>query len=453
MSIEPLKLILILVGTLLLGAGGVITACGFTQRLMLTGLLSGLAFYSGIGASDSEVPFVYIVYYFIFFMAVIIGFHLGRAIFLPLSRSIGRKAPEALGSMSHGISWHVVIAIYVLLSLIPLVWPEFRLHHLLMPPKPDLRAAFYRRFTEEPDAVLRLIGYIKLLMTPFFYLALYRWRFHLGKIFVLLVFLMYIDYVTNAYIGRGDVLINLGLLILGIWILKPKYRRWIIVTGIILMPFFFYALYWYGLIRIGGTVGEVSFGKAIISILTSELSFPRKVGMPVIEAGSKVNFTDYLIWIITLPLPKLLIGPIEGARINYEISELILGLPVGSPGWYVVLPGIVAESFYIFGPQLFWLHGLFFGIMAAFFARVVERVPQFLFLYLYIVIQFFYVLNRGGIAALLPHIINEFLLFYLYLFTIVFYRGHKMFSVNTIVKLNARERGVANDTYQIKGIK
>jgi len=243
MSIEPLKLILILVGTLLLGAGGVITASGFTQRLMLTGLLSGLAFYSGIGASDSEVPFVYIVYYYLFFMAVIIGFHFGRAIFLPLSRSIGRKSSEALRSVSHGISWYVVIAIYVLLSLIPLVWPKFRLHHLLMPPKPDLRDAFYRRFTEEPDAVIRLIGYIKLLLTPFFYIALYRWRFYIGKIFVLLVFLMYIDYVTNAYIGRGSVLMNLGLIILGIWILRPKYRRRIIVAGIILMPFFFYAFY------------------------------------------------------------------------------------------------------------------------------------------------------------------------------------------------------------------
>jgi len=79
---------------------------------------------------------------------------------------------------------------------------------------------------------------------------------------------------------------------------------------------------------------------------------------------------------------------------------------------------------------LFWLHGLFLGIMAAFFARVTERVPQFLFLYSYIVIQFSYVLNRGGIASLLPTIINEFLSFYLYLFAIVFYHRRKMYSLN-----------------------
>lgn len=441
MNIEPLKLIFILGGTLLLGSIGVIAAVGLSQRLMLAGLLIGLVVYSGIGAADSRVPFVYIVYFFIFFTATVVGFHMGRVIFLPFSKIIGQKIPKALGSMSGGIAWQVVIVFYILISLVPLVRPEFRLHYLLMPPKPDLHYVFYRQFTEEPNVVLRLIGYIKLLATPFFYLALYRLHSNVCKIFILIIFLMYIDYVANAYIGRGDVLLNFGLLILGIWILRPKYRRWIIMTGIIFMPFFLYALYWYGCIRIGGTIGKVSIGEAIISILTSELSFPIRVGMPIIEAGARVNFSDYLVWIITLPLPKLLTGPIKGARINYEISEFILGLPIGAPGWYVVLPGIVAESFYIFGSKLFWLHGLFLGIIAAFFARVTERVPQFLFFYLYVVGQFTYILNRGGIAALLPTIINEFLLFYLYLFAIVFYRSRKVFSPSANSKTKFVQKG------------
>ncbi len=165
----------------------------------------------------------------------------------------------------------------------------------------------------------------------------------------------------------------------------------------------------------------------MLSVLARELGFLKNVGVTVLEAGARVDIGAYFTWIATLPIPKVLTGDIEGARINYEISEIVLGLPIGSPGWYVVLPGLVVESVYIYGRYFFWLHGIFLGIMAAFFARIAERVPQFLFLYLYIVLMFAYVLNRAGISALLPTIINEFLFFYLFLFFVIFRTRRRAF--------------------------
>ena len=123
-----------------------------------------------------------------------------------------------------------------------------------------------------------------------------------------------------------------------------------------------------------------------------------------------------------MPLPKLFVGPVEVARINYEVSEIVLGLPIGAYGWYVVLPGLVAESVYIFGRNLFWIHGMVLGLVAAFFVRLTERVPQFFFIYLHLVVMFGYALNRGGVSSLFPELLNKFLFFYLFLAALIAYR-------------------------------
>ena len=425
MTFDLAKLFLTIAGSLFLGSFALLAARGTAQRLMLFGFLSGLAWYSSIGAAVPEVPYSFIGYYFMFFAAVIIGFHFALPLFLSFGLSLGRHMPQTLGSMDRGKGWIWLIAIYVLLSAFPLIWPEFRLLNLLAPPSPDLKTIFYKRFIEEPDVILKLVGYAHLLLTPFFYLALYRLRHSLRWIVAVFALLLYMKYVDQAYIGRGDVMMHIGLLVLAVWFLRPAYRRKIIAIVVALSPVFLYACFWYGRIRIGGAVGDVGFGEAMLSILAGELGFPKNVGVPILEAGARVDISAYFTWIATLPIPIGLTGAIEGARVNYEISEVVLGLPTGSPGWYVVLPGLVAESVYIYGSYFFWLHGIFLGIMAAFFARIAERIPQFLFLYLYLVLMFAYVLNRAGIAALLPPVINKFLFFYLFLFFVIFRTRHR----------------------------
>lgn len=417
MNFDPFKLIIILIGTLFLGAFAWLLARGWAQRLMVLALLGGLALYSGIGSADAAVSPYFIAYYFILFISIIVGFHFARIIFLPASVTIGRKIPEILDTLERNGIWYFVIIAYVLLSAYSLVWPEFKLHQLISPPSPDLRTVFYQRFADlPPDAVSKLLEYVRLLMTPFFFTALYVLRHRLRRIVVIFFLLLYMEYVSKASIGRGDVMMYIGYIVLAIWFLRPRYRKLVVALGLIATPLIFVGLHWYSVIRIGGGFSGAGLSDAMMAVLETELGFIRNVGQPIVDAGARVDLMKYFTWILTLPIPKILTGPIEGARINYEISELVLGLPIGSLGWYVVLPGLVAESIYIYGLRFFWLHGIFIGILAAFFARVAERVPQFLFLYVHVVLLFGYVLNRGGISALLPVVINEFLLFYIFLF-------------------------------------
>ena len=220
--------------------------------------------------------------------------------------------------------------------------------------------------------------------------------------------------------ARGPVLMSLGQIGIFLWVTRPHYRRTMIISVLVLMPLMLTALNLYEFIRIGGTVGEISILNSSLSLFESETSFPLRVGMPIIEASVRVNFADYIRWIVTLPIPKIFTGEIAGARINYDISEFLLGVSPGERGWYVVLPGLVAESLYIYGRYFFWLHGVFVAFLMAFLVRLMERTPQLLFFQAYVVLLFAYVLNRAGIAALLPVIVNCNMLFYLYVFAVVF---------------------------------
>lgn len=403
----------------MLGALALLTARGTIQRLMLFSMLGGLFFYSGIGTAYSEVNSSFLGFYFAFMFALAIGFHFGRAIFLDVSASVGRAITPVLGRMDRGIFWQVFIGAYILLSVFPLLWPEPRLQQLFMPPAPDLIEMLSGRFEEESDPLTIVVGYLRLLLTPLFFVALYRLRFKLPVIALIFVFLLYVRYVENAYLGRGAVVMYMAILLLTVWFLRPGYRGRVTVSVALLAPLILYAFYLYALVRIGDLVGDIGYFAALQTILDTEWGFVRDVGTVILASGARVDLAQYFTWIFTLPVPKILTGAIEGARVNYEISELVLGIPTGEYGWYVVLPGLVAESIYIYGAWLFWLHGAFLGLIAAFFARLAERVPQFIFLYFYLVVMFGYVLNRGGVAALLPPLINEFLLFYFLLFGLV----------------------------------
>ncbi|MHC4165481.1 MAG: hypothetical protein ACYSWQ_00835 [Planctomycetota bacterium] len=400
---------------------GILTTRGWHQRFLLLGTLLGLFIYSGIGSTMEGVVPEFAVFYIVFALAIVAGFGFARIFFLPMSRSIGRHIPTALPNLDHRRLWKGVILAYLLLSAFPLFWPEFRLHQLLAPSQPDLMTIFFLRFHDRPDAVTQIVNYARILITPFFFISLYRYRFRLKWVAMIFCLLLYLKYVVDfSYVGRGMVMLHVSILFLAGWILYPKARPKLTILFISCIPIFLVAGYVYAVIRIGGTLGDISLSESANAVLGVELSFVRRAGMVIYKTEARVNLADFVKWIITLPIPKLLTGPIEGSRINYEISELVLDLPTGSPGFYVVLPGLVGESIYIYGKHFFWVHGLFIGGLAAFFSRLMERVPQFLFLSLYVALLFGYNLNRAGIASLLPILTNQLLLFYFFVLTIIF---------------------------------
>lgn len=417
---------LVAIGTFIISTFTLNTVKGYWQRLLWIGLISGVFLYNGVGAAYAEVPTTYLFYYFLFISALACSFVFSILTTAGLSRKAGSVMSYALADIDRRKGWNIIIWGVLFLHCVPLIYPEFRLLELLSPSPPDLSSVFLERFQgNQINVVLKIIDYIKTLMMPFFFIALYKHRHKMKKIIFVLSLLLYIQYVNKNYIGRSDLGISLLLLFFSIWIFRPNYRKHLIVIGIVLFPIAMAASYAYSIIRIGGDLHNFNFLDGVLELFHQETKFPVKVGIPIIESGEHVDLVSYLKWIVTLPIPKILTGEISGARINYEISELILNVSTGKPGWYVVLPGIVAESVYIYGRYFFWLHGVFIGFIGAFVVRLIERSPQLLFLQTHLVILFFYTLNRGGISSFLPDIINHFILFYGWIFLLIFNPIHR----------------------------
>lgn len=412
--------LIICMGTFLIGVITFTVVKGFWRRFLYAGLVTGIYIYNGVGAACIGIPPVYLSYYFFFILSVSIAFVFFTAISSGLSRRSGNVLKKKLINLEQDSRWTVIIGLYLFLHFIPLLYPNFRIYDFFKPNPPDLTKTFNMIFeVQVVDPILKITEYVRILLTPFFFIALYRFNRNIKKAALVLMLLLYIQYTTKSYIGRTAVGAFLLIIFISIWVHRKDYRVRLYIVGIVLTPFLLATFYFYTIIRIGGKVHDYNVSNAIYNLVYQETSFPLHVGIPVIESNRRADLESYFRWILTLPIPKLLKGEIKVSQINYEISELILGKSMGSNGWFVVLPGLVAESIYIYGKYFFWIHGIFIGFIGAMMIRMVERTPQLLFLQAYIIVLFFYNLNRGGISGFLPTIVNHFLLFYGVLFFLI----------------------------------
>lgn len=401
----------VLVGTLAIALLTVGTLRGALARYTLSAAIAGLCVYNGLGAAYAGMPSYYVVYYFVFAVGFCLSFVLVYKISGPLGRMSERGLSRALRDVDRQRIWILIWVAYVMLHFVPLLYPRWRIHELLAPPAP-------RSFTAsgggeaEQSGLLALISYSKLLISPFFYLAIYRLREKPAVIGCLFLLSLYAEYVTYAYIGRGPVLVALGVVFLGLWMHRPDLRVRLAVLLIAMAPIIVTAAHAYASLRLGRAVGELSVSEAARTVFEKETSFPVRAGRTVIESGTHARMLDYVAWIVTLPVPKVLTGEIEGARINTEISELVLGIRRGEKGFHGVMAGLVAEGVYIYGRLYYWLHAVMVGAVAAIIVRLISGTRQATFLAAYVVILFGYQLNRGGVSSVLPVVVNEFMALY-----------------------------------------
>ncbi|WP_459947329.1 hypothetical protein [Desulfocastanea catecholica] len=428
MNLSPEILLYVVCGTIFITWIGLILADGIWQRILIFSFILGLFIYSGIGASYVIMPKSYLLIYFTFLISFLLSF----LIFLKLLKNFGVRLSKNLFYIVHdidtGLFWQVVLYVYIGMHFFPLIYPEVRLSDLLSPPTPDLKTAFSLRFTENDVNIIgKIVDYLRVLLTPFFFISLFRLRDRIWTVSSIMLLLVYLQYVDNAYIGRSFVLLILLVLFISFWVWKPAIRCYLVTFVVVGLPFLLVVADLYTIIRLGGKVYTVSFYDSVVNIFENETTFPVFAGIPVFNSGRQVDIGEYLKWILTLPIPKILTGEIGGARINYEMSEIVLGLARSNYRFFVVLPGLVVESMYIFGSHFFWLHAVFIGLIAAFFVRLLERTKQTLFLFSYIIVLISYNLNRGGISSILPIMINSFLFLYFYIFIVKFKIINKVF--------------------------
>lgn len=397
------------------------------QKLFIFGGVFGIYFYCGIGAAYPGVEPSYTLFYIIFQFVLVSSFIITSKLTVNLSRKMGERLLPVMLSIEKKRAFLTFIVIVYFFSLIfPLIYPKLCLDILFNPPQVQSASKFtvegLRFVREVNDTPIRLVGYVEMLVFPFYLIILYQFRRNFIKMVFLWFAPLYIQYCVGTYVSRGMILIYLSVLFLIIWLERPRWRSLIIVSLVIIIPAIIYFFHWYAIIRIGGEPGNLSLLESARKLLINETSFPI-VGTKILKGDYHVNFRDYLVWICTLPIPKLLTGGIQGARINYEIAEIVLGIPITSRNFYVVLSGVVNESIYIYGKYFFWLHALFIGLIFAFISRLIERVPHFIFVEMYIFLMFAYIMNRGGVASFLYRLTNHFLSFYIFIF-ISYFQQH-----------------------------
>lgn len=197
MTLDPLILLVVVMGTVIIGGLSVAQTRGIWQRLLLLGMYAGLLFYSGIGAAYYDVPNYYLFYYFGFIFAFAFAFWFFNAIFNRLSISSGNALQGVFKHVECSSLWLSIIWLYIIVNLFPLVYPEMRLYLITNPPLPDLATGFALRWLPQRiDVLSKLIDYIRMLLTPFFFIALYRYR---NKTFHLILIILLILYVQLTF--------------------------------------------------------------------------------------------------------------------------------------------------------------------------------------------------------------------------------------------------------------
>jgi hypothetical protein len=385
------------------------------QRMFFVMNTIGLYLWSGIGAAYDSVPDRYRWSYVIFALLVPCAFFgtLWRS--KPLGQLFHRQTGERVAAIVGSRRFTAVaIAAHLAANLMLLLYPEVKVQTLVAPPAPDLSASVEANYSlEADDPITKLIGYAVLLSGPFYLAALFNFRDRPGLLALLLAIPAYITYCSIAYIARGAILSAMILYGFALWLSNPRWRLYLLASSLVVVPLMVIAFYEYTYLRLGADASNTSWSESLEGLFESETTFPL-AAETIIEGNYRANPTEYLTWLATLPIPKVITGPIAGTRINDEISWILMRRDVVHGG-FILLPGLVTESIFLFGEWFFWLHAVFIGVLMALMCRMFERHKTLLLVSLALALTFSYDLSRGGIGAAMPMLVNRHLAIVLWL--------------------------------------
>lgn len=384
-----------------------------TTRFFSTVFLSGLWFYGGAGAAMTPISYGW--YYCIFVLSIVIGFVAA----VRGGHQIGGdgrvyRRLEDLGR-SPAFRW-IICAAYLGTFIVPLLYPNIQLVRIWSPPAPDLIAIVNGGVSLEQPLLLRLNGYLGSLLAPFFLLALYWYRRRYVVVAIALFLPLYCQYCATAYMARSGMVMALALFIAILWLDRPSLRLRVVAVVAILLPVLLVGFGMYSRLRLGvGAEGGITALEQIQNVLEIESAFPRS-WEPLEGSRLHADLGGYFKWLFTLPIPKVITGEIRGARINEEISGIVTGVYPGDKEYSMTLTGPVLESVYIYGKLWFWIHGLFIGTIAGALCVFTGQCRCLLVMFAEVALQFGYVFNRAGVTAVLPPLVNYYVVFYAVVF-------------------------------------
>lgn len=389
------------------------------ESLVSASFVSFFFIFNAFGVADVKTEAYLAIHFLVSVVAFLAAARFGSLVSHRVGATVRAAHPYIQNVLVKARFADAIIFIFIAANMLSLVVPEFRLHLLFALPELDIRQWFERQLAPEQRG---LVSYFLILLGPMYFLSIMRHQGSIFLVFFLLLIPIYFEFVREGYIGRYEIMFNLMVFWMYLWILRPKLRVALLLVTLAAFPFILISLQIFSQIRLG-----VSFDDAIyhsvqnaFSPIETEITFLQVSGNRLIESGQRVDLISYFTWLLTLPLPGFIKSELPISLINFEISEIVLGLRVVDHGFFVLLPGLLAESIFIYGELFFFVHFVFLGFFAGVISRVFSSSEAMFFLHLFFVISFGLVLNRGGVSALAPRIFTEpillvvFLLFAIY---------------------------------------
>lgn len=416
LEFNKFSLILVIVTTL----AGYLLACNkFTakQKVFLACSYLFIFLYSGIGGALTEANPTYLVFYIIYLFVMSLAIRFAR---------VGIDFHSYTHSFESFIDKYSkrIIILYFLIIIIGFLYPEYTLSNIVHPPSPSLEDF---DFTKEGDnygggLVASLIYLASNIVMPFFYFALYHFRDKSKKVVLILLLLLYLTYCKSGYVGRGTILQTLIICFFAVFYNLNKQQQKRMIIGVIcLMPFLLFGFYYYSFVRLGRSFESISVMNAIQVLFGQEISYPLHYNDYINKSGG--YFADYLLWLILLPFPGFMKFGLGNFMLNQEFSMTILGVDVSDSTFFVVLPGVVGESIYVFGPRLFFLHAIILGLVIKFVIKTFTSNDCFRYIYYLCIVQFSFMLGRAGTVSVYPSMFKSFLIL---IIACLFIRGSKI---------------------------
>ena len=386
----------------------------FNSKLFYTVFSFFFYFYNGIGLAFEEVSIRLRIYYLFFFIFFSITFVVVYRMKSPIQKPIEIYLSNVSFRSIKLVNFFAYT--YVFLIFVNLIYPEFILSRLWHPPLPDLSGTlndFERK--DSSKIISKILFYLQTLFFPFFILHFdflnknKKIYYFLGLSFLL----NYISFVKSAYISRSDILLNLQIATLSYFLLKQKIPKKSLTSITIVVFFFVIYFAMYQQIRLGksdfGALSEV-----LSKAFETEVSFPRDVVQKLLDYEYQFEFSKFLVWIFTLPIPKIFIPNLISFELNKNISELILNISNDDQYFYILLPGTLGEGLFIYGKLYFLIHAIFCGTLFGFIMKAFKNLRMYPFLLAYLMALMSYYTARGGLVSSLPLLINGNILLFLY---------------------------------------
>src|SRR5690625_613968 len=370
-------------------------------KITVLGIGLSVLTYSGLGISFEDINNNYLFSYFIYLICILFSF------------TFFYQKNENKDKITISFWWNekkvnnIIInfstILYFISRILYLIIPSNRLINLIIPPTINVYGVRFLSRTFSANNMLNIASLVSTLAFPFFLFFLYKLVKNKKRMtaFLFVGFWIYLDYAIYEYIGRYELIIGLLFLYLVLnykedkLIIKKKSIAIISSILVLSIPL----LVAYEGYRLSGNIEINNLFYSIELLLQSEISYPKYYDI-INSSTSTYGINNYLLWIFTLPIPKM-IFPIEIMPFNTYFTDLI------NPYLdYTVLPSILGEGFMIFGDGLYWLHAIILGSIIGISYRVLSKYDFTTLVIAYISVLTF-TIGRGGSMEIISFIINN----------------------------------------------